>query len=57
MAVESSGTNAFFINRKYSHNFEILNPITSFQSNPYLYSDEKKKKIYSEVNNHDFEDV
>ena len=57
VAVESSGTNAFFINRKYSHNFEILNPITSFQSNPYLYSDEKKKKIYSEVNNHDFEDV
>ena len=57
IAVESSGTNAFFINNRFSHLFEILDPIKSFKSNPYLYSEDKKLEIFSKVKNHNFVDV
>ncbi len=57
IAVESSGTNAFFINNKYSHLFEILDPVKSYKSSPYLYSEEKKKEIFSNIENHNFIDV
>ena len=57
IAVESSGTNAFFINKRFSHLFEILDPIKSFKSNPYLYSEDKKLEIFSKVKNHNFVDV
>lgn len=57
IAVESSGTNAFFINKRFSHLFEILDPIKSFKSNPYLYSEDKKLEILSKVKNHNFVDV
>ncbi len=57
IAVESSGTNAFFINNRYSHLFEILDPIKSFKSNPYLYSEDKKSEIFSKIKNHNFVDV
>ena len=57
IAVESSGTNAFFVNNKFSHLFKILDPIKSFKSNPYLYSEEKKKEIFSKIKEHNFVDV
>lgn len=57
IAIDSSGTNAFFVNNKYSSLFEILDPIKSFKSNPYLYSDKKKVEIFSKIKNHNFVDV
>ena len=57
VAVDSSGTNAFFINNKYSHLFKILDPVKSYKSNPYLYSEEKKREIFSNIENHNFIDV
>jgi len=57
VAIDSSGTNAFFVNKKYSSFFEILDPIKSFKSSPYLYSDKKKKEIRSKIKTHNFVDV
>ena len=36
IAVDSSGTNAFFINKKYSHKFEILSPKLSYKTSAYF---------------------
>ena len=36
IAVDSSGTNAFFINKKYSHKFEILSPELSYKTSAYF---------------------
>ena len=57
IAVDSSGTNAFFVNNKYSKYFEILDPVKSFKSSPYLYSNEKKIDIMSKIKIHNFVDV
>ena len=57
VAIDSSGTNAFFVNKKYSIFFEILDPVKSFKSSPYLYSDEKKREIKSKIKTHNFIDV
>ena len=45
ISVDSSGTNAFFINEKFSDLFEILDPIKSFKSVGRLYSEEQQKKM------------
>lgn len=57
VAIESSGTNAFFVQKKYSHLFEVLDPIKSFKSTARLYSDDKKKEIFSKINNYNFTDI
>ena len=57
IAVDSSGTNAFFVIRKYSYLFEILDPIKSFKFNPYQYSEDRKKNILSQMKKHKFLNV
>ena len=57
VAIDSSGTNAFFVNNKFAHLFEVLDPELSFKSSPYLYSEDKKNEIYKKINNYHFEDV
>ena len=57
IAIDSSGTNAFFVNRKYSSCFEILDPIKSFKSSPYLYSNKKRSEIRSKIKTFNFVDV
>ena len=49
VAVESSGTNAFYINNKHKEKFEILSPLKSFKSVGRFYSEDKKKEIYRNV--------
>ena len=57
IAIDSSGTNAFFVNKIYSKYFEILDPIKSFKSSPYLYSEKKKLEILSKIKSFEFVDV
>ena len=57
IAIDSSGTNAFFVARKYSSLFEILDPIKSFKFSPYQYSEDRKKNILSQMKKHIFVDV
>tara|TARA_X000001036_G_scaffold436149_1_gene478732 strand:+ start:1521 stop:2402 length:882 start_codon:yes stop_codon:yes gene_type:complete len=51
IAVESSGTNAFFIKNHLAKNFEILSPLKSFKSVGRFYNEENKKKIYNNIEN------
>jgi len=51
IAVESSGTNAFFINNQLAKNFEILSPLKSFKSVGRFYNEETKKKIFNNIKN------
>ena len=57
IAIESSGTNAFFIQNKYAHLFKVLDPIKSFKSIGRLYSENKKKEIFSKINNYNFTEI
>jgi len=57
IAIDSSGTNAFFVKSKFSYLFKILDPIKSFKSVGRLYSKEQKKKIFQNVQNFNFIDV
>jgi hypothetical protein len=57
IAIDSSGTNAFFVERSFSSSFKILDPIKSFKFGPYQYTENKKKDIMSKVQNHKFKDV
>jgi hypothetical protein len=57
IAIESSGTNAFFVNYKYSHLFEVLDPIKSFKSTGRLYSTKQRKKIFDDIKRFNFVDV
>ncbi len=49
IAVESSGTNAFFINNKFAKNFETLSPTNCFKSVGRFYNEENKKKIFNNI--------
>ena len=51
IAVESSGTNAFYINNKLAKNFEILSPLKSFKSVGRFYNEESKNKIFNNIEN------
>jgi hypothetical protein len=51
IAVESSGTNAFFINNRFADKFEVLSPETSFRSVGRFYNDNQKKQIFDNVKN------
>ena len=57
IAIDSSGTNAFFIQNRFSHLFEVLDPITSFKSVGRLYSEEKRQKIFSDIKKFNFIDI
>lgn len=57
IAIDSSGTNAFFVKRSLSSSFKILDPIKSFKFGPYQYTENKKKDIMSKVQNHKFKDI
>ena len=57
IAIDSSGTNAFFVKRSFSSSFKILDPIKSFKFGPYQYTENKKKDIMSKVQNHKFKDI
>ena len=57
IAIESSGTNAFFVQNKFSNLFEVLDPIKSFKSTGRLYSEEQKVKIYKNLRSFNFIDV
>jgi len=57
VAIDTSGTNAFFVARKYSYLFKILDPIKSFKFNPYDYSEKRKNNILSQMKKHKFLDV
>ena len=49
VAVDSSGTNAFFVNNIFAKNFEVLCPVKNFISVGRFYSDDKKKEIFKNV--------
>tara|TARA_B100001250_G_C19793512_1_gene787678 strand:- start:952 stop:1746 length:795 start_codon:yes stop_codon:yes gene_type:complete len=51
IAVESSGTNAFYVNNKLSKNFEILSPLKSFKSVGRFYNEKSKKNIFNNIKN------
>ena len=51
VAVESSGTNAFFVKNQFAKNFKILSPLKSFKSVNRFYNDETKKKIFNNIKN------
>ena len=46
IAVESSGTNAFFVKNDLAKNFEVLTPEKSFKSVGRFYDQNKKKKFF-----------
>ena len=49
IAVESSGTNAFYINNKYKDKFKILSPLKSFKTVGRFYNEKEKKSIFENV--------
>lgn len=49
IAIESSGTNAFFINNNYSRIFDKLDSEKSYKSVGRFYSEERKKEIFENV--------
>ncbi len=49
IAVESSGTNSFFVNKKYNDLFEILSPEKSYKSVGRFYNSIKKNEIFENV--------
>ena len=51
VALDSSGTNAFFVNNLFSKNFEILCPIENFISVGRFYNKEKKEEIFKNIKN------
>ena len=51
VALDSSGTNAFFVNNLFSKNFEILCPIKNFISVGRFYNKEKKEEIFKNIKN------
>lgn len=49
IAVESSGTNAFFVNNNFKDKFKILSPLTSYKFAGRFYNSDKKKEIFENV--------
>ena len=49
IAVESSGTNAFFVKDDLAKNFEVLTPEKSFKSVGRFYDQNKKKEIFQNI--------
>ena len=57
VAVESSGTNAFFVKKEFSNNFEILSPIKSWKSVGRYENETQVKMIKNNMKKLKFEDV
>ena len=57
MAVESSGTNAFYVKKKFSKYFEILSATNSFKKASKLHSNEEISIIENNVINYNFIDL
>ena len=57
VAVESSGTNAFFVKKEFSNNFEILSPIKSWRSVGRHENETQVKMIKNNMKKLKFEDV
>ena len=57
VAVESSGTNAFFVKKEFSNNFEILSPIKSWKSVGRHEKETQVKMIKNNMKKLKFEDV
>ncbi len=53
VAVDSSGTNAFYVNNIFAESFEILCPIKNFISVGRFYSELKKKEILENIKKSD----
>ncbi len=51
IAVESSGTNAFFVNHEFRDKFDVLSVSECFKSVGRFYSEDKKKEIYKNIKN------
>tara|TARA_Y100001970_G_scaffold287799_1_gene413350 strand:+ start:578 stop:1459 length:882 start_codon:yes stop_codon:yes gene_type:complete len=49
IAVESSGTNIFFVKNELAKNFEVLTPEKSFKSVGRFYDQNKKKEIFHNI--------
>jgi len=49
IAVDSSGTNLFFVKKAFAKYFEILTPENSFKSVGRFYSEKQKLKIYENI--------
>ena len=57
IAVDSSGTNAFFVKKEFSGYFEILSPIKSWRSISRYYSETEAKKIRQNLKNFEFIEI
>jgi len=57
IAVESSGSNAFFVKKEFSNNFEILSPIKSWRSASRHENETQIKMIKNNMKKLKFEDV
>ena len=57
IAVESSGTNAFFVNKKFSSNFNILSVAESWKPGGRFDSEKKKREIIYNLKNFKFLNV
>ena len=51
VAVDSSGTNAFYVKKNFSQNFEILSPTNSFKKSSRFHSKDEASKIQNYVLN------
>lgn len=51
IAVESSGTNAFFVKKKFANSFKILSPLKSWRSVPRFETKDQVKKITNNLKN------
>ena len=51
IGVESSGTNAFFVNKRFKDKFKIFSPADCYKSVNRFYSEERKRTIFKNVKN------
>ena len=49
IAIDSSGTNAFFIDDVYAKHFEVLCPQKNFVSVGRFYNEDKKREIFKNI--------
>jgi len=54
VAVESSGTNAFFVKKEFSNYFEVLSPIKSWRSVGRFENEISAQKIRENIKNFKF---
>ena len=57
IAVDSSGSNAFFVKKEFSNFFEVLSPLKSWRSSHRFSTEEQTEKISKEIKNFKFIDV